>query len=263
MTKDMRPIGVFDSGLGGVTMLACAMRELPCEKFIYLADLLHAPYGEKPIEEIRRLVDEALEKLLKHDVKALLVACNTATSVSGQNLKKRLSMPVVCMEPAAKKAVRTAGERPIVVMATPATLSLEKYHLLVDTLKEQGEFVSAACPGLAGMIDADADEAAIRDYLIKTMPEQTRHAGAIVLGCTHYLWIKDQLEALYPGVPLVDGHMGTLRQLRRLLEERNLLASHRASEGERVELLTTGDADALPAMRAKLNRLLENPVWNP
>nr|WP_122011753.1 glutamate racemase [Maliibacterium massiliense] len=256
MNDSKRPIGIYDSGLGGVAVLADAMRAFPKERFIFLGDFANAPYGEKPLEEIRRLVLASVRQLMTHHIKALLVACNTATAAAVHLLRAQLAIPVVGMEPAVRPASGVAHGAPVAVLATPATLQLKKFQKLVQDIGSTVHVLPVPCPGLAGLIDAEADAVALRACIMANLPPEAQRAGAVVLGCTHYLHIRSIVASCFrQGVPVIDGNEGTLRQLARVLAQNDLLW-----EGPpippRLLLTTTGDAARdVPHMRRALTRL--------
>ena len=219
----MHPIGFFDSGLGGISVLSQARTYLPREHFLYYGDNKNAPYGPKSLEEIRSLTHASVNFLLQKGIKALVIACNTATSASAALLRQELAIPVIGIEPALKPAhfVRHGGA--IVVLATNATLRLEKFHLLMERFGDGvvpvvGEgLVELVEAGLQNSLQADA---LLRDLLARPLSGQV---DAIVLGCTHYSFLTDALHRVAPGIPIFDGAEGTARQLRRVLEQQNLL----------------------------------------
>lgn len=245
-----RPIGIFDSGVGGVSVLRDAMALLPHERFLFYGDNANAPYGLKSPEEIRACVRRVVDELLQRDVKALVIACNTATAAAAKELREALALPVIGMEPALKPAHALLHGGQILVLATPATLHMEKFQRLMALYGEGAVPVEGR--GLvecveSGHLDDTAAEAALRAVLA---PHLARPTDAIVLGCTHYLFLRRALERIAPGIPLVDGNLGTVRQLRHVLEERGLL---RAAGAGGCELHTTGDAEHfLPLMQRLL-----------
>ncbi|MGE5557064.1 MAG: glutamate racemase [Bacillota bacterium] len=219
------PIGVFDSGVGGISVLAELIKIMPREKYLYFGDSGNAPYGTRPSEEIKGLAIKAVRFLRDLNIKALVVACNTATSVAIGDLRREFPIPVVGMEPAIKPAVALGKQGQIVVMATPATLNLEKFHHLVEQFHEKEEIIPLPCPGLADLIEkGDWDGAAVSVYLdgLFTALDINR-VSAVVLGCTHYAFIRPQIAVrLKPGVAIIDGNSGTARQLQRVLDRYNL-----------------------------------------
>ena len=244
---DGRPIGIFDSGVGGVSVLRDLTRLLPHERFVYYGDNKNAPYGTRSEEEIRALSLDVANWLLSRDVKAMLVACNTATSAAIQTLRERLSIPVVGMEPALKPAYELHADGKILVLATPATLRQAKFHRLYERYGEHA--VALPCPELVEFVESgrcEGDE--IDAYLARRFADvQGEKLAAAVLGCTHFSFLKKALGRALPGVPLLDGNEGSARRLEYLLRENGTLRED--GEGS-VEFFTSGDEDVfLPLMR--------------
>lgn len=242
-----RPIGVFDSGVGGLSVLAELRAVLPEEDFVFFGDNGNAPYGEREEGEIVTLTLRAVDILLARGVKALVLACNTATSAAAATLRARLAMPVVGMEPALKpaQALRRGGQ--ILVMATPATLRLPKFGGLMTNYGEGA--IPVPVQGLVeliqqGEVSGERIESRIGQIL---RPYRGRPVDAIVLGCTHYIFAREAIARVAgPDVALVDGNRGTALQLRRLLARDGLLEQG----GGGVVLLTSGDeAEHLPIMK--------------
>ena len=162
MNQKCNPIGVFDSGIGGISTLKEMIRELPREHFIYYGDTANAPYGTKSTEEVIGCVRKVVEHLQEKQIKALVIACNTATGAAAAVLRKELTIPVIAMEPALKPASEKREGGSILVMATPLTLQMEKFNLL---MKKYGEgAVRVPCPGLMELVEADDGEGAL-EYL--------------------------------------------------------------------------------------------------
>lgn len=249
MRSEQRPIGVFDSGVGGISVLGTLMRELPMEDFLYYGDTAHAPYGTKPREEVLRCADAVMAHLLARDVKAVVIACNTATAVAASELRARLTLPIIGMEPALKPAhaLRHGGQ--ILVLATPMTLSLPKFQSLMARYGEGA--VPVPCPGLMEKVEQEDWAAAERYLTAQLAPWNMAQVDAVVLGCTHYVFLREILRGMLPErVAIVDGNLGTAHQLKRVLVERGLL---RGEGCGRVTLETSGDAETvLPVMRQLL-----------
>ncbi|MBQ4309948.1 MAG: glutamate racemase [Lachnospiraceae bacterium] len=225
------PIGVFDSGMGGVRVLKDLVRVLPEEDFIYFGDSANAPYGTKTPEQIRELSVRAAEHLIGKNVKALVIACNTATSAAAEILRaEHPELPVIGIEPALKPAVTAFPGGNIVVMATPVTLKLEKFARLLGQFSGQANVTLLPVHGLVELIEQGITEGPeVREVLISHFAQYPgRHIDAVVLGCTHFPYVKDEIAAvLGGGVRLFDGGDGTARHLREVLEERGLLrAAH-------------------------------------
>lgn len=251
------PIGVFDSGVGGVSVLAEMMKILPEENFIYYADSANAPYGTKTADEVQRYSLDIANYLHSLGIKALVVACNTATSVAINEIRARLDIPVIGMEPALKPAVECAGRGKIVVMATPMTLKEKKFHNLLHRYDEQKEIMLLPCPGLVELIEKGCRSGPeIRAYLGELFrPVDQKALSAIVLGCTHYIFIKDVIRQLVDDcVHIIDGNCGTAKQLQRVLTQEGLLKENRSSAGEKVWFFTSGDPDrVIPLCKVLLN----------
>jgi len=252
MYQQNRPIGVLDSGMGGLTVLRPAARALPRERFIYYGDNRHAPYGILSEGDILRHTLAAADALMAEGIKLLLIACNTATSVAAEALRARLPIPVVAMEPALKPASQIAGSGQILVLATPATLALPRFQ---ESMVRYGQRATAVpLRGLVEVIENGETSGArvegiLRDALLPALGTPT---DAIVLGCTHYPFVRPVIEALAPGSPIVDGTAGTLRQMERLLREGDLLRS----EGEGGVVFQSSDPAAVARMEALYTRYL-------
>ena len=236
MNQKRDPIGVFDSGVGGISTLREMIRELPDERFIYFGDMANAPYGTKSTEEVVTCVRSVVGRLMEKNIKALVIACNTATGAAAAVLRDELTIPVVGMEPALKPASKARKNGSVLVLATPLTLHQEKFENL---MKQYGEgAVKVPCPGLMELVEADDTEGAKRylEKLFSGYPAET--VDAVVLGCTHYVFLKDMIRGLLPErIAITDGNAGTARQLRRVLAGANLLNEEGPGS---VELETSG-----------------------
>jgi glutamate racemase len=252
----LKPIGVFDSGVGGLSILRALRAELPAEDFVYFADTRHAPYGERGddyvAERSRAIFSQLIEE---HGVKLMVVACNTATAAAIHLLRRDYpGLPLVGVEPALKPAVARSRTKRIGVLATRGTLQSAKFGALHDSLKGQAEFFLQPCDGLAAAIEADdaAQIDALTARYIGAIGEYGSSPGQVdtlVLGCTHYPFAQAQLLAhAGPGVTLIETGMPVARQTQRLLEADGLLTSQ--AQG-RVELLTTGSPAALRAAASR------------
>lgn len=249
---DDRPIGVFDSGYGGISVLAAAAFALPGERFIYLGDNLHAPYGSLPEEEILAHTRRCVGFLISSGCKAIVIACNTATSVAAAALRRELTLPIVAMEPALKPASMVARDGRVLVLATEVTLKLPKFKLLMESYGKDA--VPIPCPGLVtaveeGLLEGEAVRALFEEYL---SPYLAQPVKAVVLGCTHFVFLKRALKLFLPdGIPLVDGNEGTARQLQKRLTQADLLSGAKAQEADNIAFHSTKkDAQTLTRMRA-------------
>ncbi len=248
MTDVCSPIGFFDSGLGGISVLKTAFELMPNENYLYYSDYKNAPYGEKSEEEIKELSIAAAKVLYDRGVKAIVVACNTATSASVKMMRDKFNLPVISMEPAVKPALEVNGK--VLVLATPATVSQTRYKRLLERLDAGERVINIGCSGLVEMIEEGrTDKESITEYFsgrLEFLKEEK--INAVVLGCTHYSFIesgiKDYLDSNYcSNCSVFDGRFGTARQLKRVLVEKAMLCSDE-KEG-RVEFLTSGSKDLL------------------
>ncbi|MFB9330358.1 glutamate racemase [Paenibacillus aurantiacus] len=218
----------FDSGLGGLSVLSEALDRLPGENYIYFADNLYVPYGLKPQEDVRRFILGAFARIMENDVKAIVVACNTATSLVVRQLRSEYGIPVIGMEPAVKPAVehnRASGKR-VLVLATPITLNQTKYAELISRVDGDHIVDSIPLPELVTYCEElNFDPATIGAYFQKKLsPYDLNDYGTIVLGCTHYPFYRQLLtELLPPHIELVDGSRGTVSRLSDVLTTQSLL----------------------------------------
>ena len=245
MNQKRDPVGVFDSGIGGISTLREMIRELPDERFLYYGDMAHAPYGTRSTQEVIACVRDVVGQLMKKDIKALVIACNTATGAAAATLRRELSIPVIGMEPALKPASKARKNGSVLVLATPLTLHQEKFENL---MKQYGEgAVKVPCPGLMELVEAD-DGAGAFQYLKELFSRYPADkVDAVVLGCTHYVFLKDMIRDLLPErIAITDGNAGTARQLRRVLEREGLLNDEGPGS---VELETSGTKEQLELMR--------------
>ncbi|MGE4243258.1 glutamate racemase [Ramlibacter sp.] len=247
------PIGVFDSGVGGLSVLRALRAELPREHFVYFADTGHAPYGEKGdpfvTERSRAILDELLEA---HRIKALVVACNTATAAGIHLLREaHPKLPIVGVEPALKPASVLTLTGKVAVFATRGTINSQRVATLRDSLQHLAQFVLQPCDGLAAAIEAH-DREAVRDLCEKYVREAGTFGSGegeidtLVLGCTHYPFARDVLQSLVGAdVRLVETGEPVARQTRRMLDAAGLLRPAPGRGG--CTLLTTGSDDHLAA----------------
>lgn len=219
-------IGFFDSGIGGLTVLHQALRFLPHEDYLFYADTLHVPYGEKTKDEVREYILDAVDFIAAQKVKALVIACNTATSIVIEELRTRYDFPVIGIEPAVKPAIeRWAGkQKKVLVLATNLTLKEKKYNDLVQRIG-QGESVdSLPLPGLVQFAENFVfDEEKIVPYLEKELSLfDLKQYGTVVLGCTHFPYFENSLRRVFPkDVDFISGSIGTAKHLKQILELKN------------------------------------------
>jgi len=220
-----KPIGFFDSGVGGLSVLKEAIKILPNEDYIYFGDSKNAPYGVKTVGEVKALSFKAVEFLIKHKVKAIVVACNTATSVAIEDLRRNYNnIPIIGIEPALKPAVEMNKEGKIVIMATPMTLSERKFAYLMEKYKFKADIIPLPCAGLVeyiekGIVQGEELNNFLKDKFADLLYNEI---SSVVLGCTHYPFIKKELNnVLGEKVEVIDGSLGTAAQLKRLITDNN------------------------------------------
>lgn len=224
MASDMRPIGVFDSGIGGLTVLRQLLRTLPSERYVYLGDTARVPYGNKSSETVQRYARECTNFLLTHNVKLIVVACNTASALALDAIRELVSIPVIGMiAPAAQHALETSRSGRIGVIGTRATISSNAYAATIRSLAEERydqhpeedhrlrslELVSRPCPLFVPLVEEGwVDHPATRQIAdVYLKPLLSQGIDTLVLGCTHYPLLSPLLADLAPGVSLIDcGH---------------------------------------------------------
>ncbi|MBK1724613.1 glutamate racemase [Thiocystis violacea] len=253
-----QPIGVFDSGLGGLTVLREIRRLLPHENLLYVADSGHAPYGDKPMAAIEARSLAITEFLLDHGAKAIVIACNTATGAAARLLRTRYPVPLVAMEPAVKPAVERTRSGVVGVLATRQTLASHNFSVLLDRVGRGVEVLRQPCPGLverveAGDLDGERTRALLAQYL---EPLLARGADMLVLGCTHYPYLTPLIQELAgPTVQVLDSGAAVARQVQRRLGEAGLLAPA-DRVGEELFWTSGNPAD----MHGLMTRLWESDV---
>ena len=236
------PIGVFDSGLGGISVLREMVKLMPGEDFLYLGDSLHAPYGTRSLEEVRRLTYQSFYYMLDHGAKAVAIACNTATSAAVRLLREDYpEVPLIGIEPALKPAAMDPQNKRIVVLATPMTLSQEKFKNLLAPYREMADIIPLPCPGLMEFVEKGVLSGPELDsYLSAKFAEVPEGApvDAVVLGCTHYPFVKEAIrKAAGSQVRIYDGGEGCAREMLRRVKEKNLLKPQ--AEGGTVTFINT------------------------
>jgi glutamate racemase len=256
---DPRPVGVFDSGVGGLTVLHECLVTMPHEDFVYLGDHARLPYGPRPLEEISRFAREIAAYLQGQGVKLLLVACNAATSAALPQLQEELTVPVVgVITPEAHAAVQATRNRRIGLLATEATVEAGRYGQLVRALDAGAELVPVACPRLVPLIESDepfgtATTEAVREY---AAPLKAADVDTVILGCTHYPLIRPIFQRVFGrGVTLIFSAEETAREVAETLARKGI------ENGERREgsyrFLTTGEPELF---RTLGERFLQLPL---
>ena len=220
-----RPIAFFDSGIGGITVLHEALRLLPDEDYIYYADTLNAPYGTREKHEVKKLVSDAVDFIVQKEVKAVVIACNTATSAAVEDLRRTYSIPIIGMEPAVKPAVEKNGRahKRVIVTATPLTLKEEKLRNLIDRVDNEHIVDLLPLPDLVKF--AERYEFSGEDVYAYIQEEfssyDLQQYGTVVLGCTHFIYFKKMLTDILPShIDIIDGNKGTVNNLKKIIENR-------------------------------------------
>lgn len=220
-----RPIGILDSGIGGVTVLKEILQILPNENYIYYSDSIHNPYGEKTKEEVFNYVDEIIKYFIDRNCKVVVFACNTATALAIENIRKKYpDLIIIGIEPAYKMVHDKSKNKKTLVMATPATIQSEKFQTLYHEYNNH-KTILLECGGLANLIENGKYEE-IKKYLKEKLP-QNENIEVVVLGCTHYPLIKNEIEEVLGNVIFYDGGIGVAHRLKNLLEENNLVSNDR------------------------------------
>ncbi|MBN1313905.1 MAG: glutamate racemase [Anaerolineales bacterium] len=249
-----KPIGIFDSGVGGLSVLREVRRQLDHENCIYFADQAHIPYGPRPMEEIRRYAVSITRFLLQHEIKLLVVACNTASAAALSQLRQSFpELPIVGMEPAVKPAAQQSKSRRVGVVATQATFQGELFASLVERFAQDVEILEQVCPRLvqqieAGELDTPETMALLHEYLD---PLLDKGMDVLVLGCTHYPFLMPAIRQVVGPTPvIVDPGPAVARQAGRILEERDLC--NPSAETGALTCFTTGDPASFKRLAARL-----------
>ena len=256
---DPRPVGVFDSGMGGLTVLHECLVTLPHEDFVYLGDAARLPYGPRPLAEIRRFSREIAGWLEARDVKIVVAACNSATAAALPELQEGLRVPVLgVLAPEAHAAVQATRNRRIGLLATQATVASGRYEALIRTLDAGARVTSVACPRLVPLIESEdpfgaGTVEAVREY---AAPLKRAGVDTVVLGCTHYPLIRPILQRVFGrDVTLVFSAEETAREVAETLARKGI-ENDPAREGS-YRFLTTGDPEAFRLVGA---RFLQLPI---
>lgn len=250
-----KAIGVFDSGLGGISVLKDLKKLMPNENFIYYGDSAYAPYGIKTKEEITERCVKIIDFFVSKGVKAILIACNTATSASVNFLREKYKdLPIIGMEPALKLAAKDAKYNNIVVMATPLTLKEHKFKKLMDEVTGSNNIIKMPCPKLVEIVENDLldNEEIVSNQLKEYYKDiNLEDINSVVLGCTHFIFYRDYLNKQLPdNVNLVDGNAGTCNHLREVLNKKHQLNSE--DNIGRVEIYNSSKNDKYIKLSNKL-----------
>lgn len=253
------PIGVFDSGVGGLSVLRAIRRELPAEQIIFLGDQIHVPYGSRHLEEVRQFSERITRFLIGKGAKLIVVACNTASAAALHTLRGLFpQMPFVGMEPAVKPAAAQTQSGVVGVLATPATFQGELYASVVERFASDVKVLQSTCPGLVqqiedGLLEAAETRSILEDALT---PMMLQKIDTIVLGCTHYPFVIPLIQSIAgPHVNVIDPAPAVARQVRRLLAANEILANEDhplTTYNDGVQLFTTGRIENLQTLLPRL-----------
>lgn len=213
-------IGVFDSGIGGVTVMKELIKILPNEDYIYYSDTINNPYGDKTNEEIVNISDKIVNYLINQGCKLIVIACNTASAISKDYLRSKYSIPIIAIEPAYKTV---SNNEKTLVMATNATINSDKFHTLFNTYDNHNTIL-LSCSGLADLIE-EGNKEKIINYLNNKIGEY-RGVKNVVLGCTHYPLIKEEISKVLGPVTFYDGSVGVAKHTKEVLKENNILGNN-------------------------------------
>lgn len=263
-----RPIGIFDSGIGGLSVTSTIRQALPTERLLYFGDGAHVPYGSRSLEEVREFSLAITDALLAKGAKVIVIACNTASAAALRTLRERYpDVPFIGMEPAVKPAVEHTRTGVVGVIATVATFQSELYATIVERFAQDVEVLHQPCPGLVkqiegGEFDTETTETMLRGWL---EPLVARNIDALVLGCTHYPIVRPLIERIVgPEVRVIDPAPAIARQVQRVLQRDDIAAP----EGSTGDLLcyTSGDTQVFAGMMARLgldHAPVRQAVWLP
>ena len=261
------PIGVFDSGLGGISVVRQIVQDMPHERVLYFGDSANAPYGTKTPQEVRRLSFDIMERFMSQGVKAVVIACNTATSAAVNALRDHYDIPIIGMEPALKVACdrgdTAAGDGPaparhmpqhVIVAATPLTLREHKFAALMDRFKANNMISPQPCPDLVEIVESG--RLCDHDLVMRTLHRyfdgyDLPSIDSVVLGCTHFVFYRDYFRELLPSTTaIIDGNRGTVRHLGMGLESLGTLAPEEMDGG--VEIANSDSGERIAALSREL-----------
>ncbi|MFC1839303.1 glutamate racemase [Thermodesulfobacteriota bacterium] len=255
MENNINPIGVFDSGVGGISLLQCIREELPCEDIIYIADSRYAPYGDKTREYIEKRSIAISEFLLEQKVKVIVVACNTATAAAINKMRSIYSLPIIGMEPGVKPAISITKSGTIGILATTETINSEKFRVLTERFCNDCEIITQACPGLVEKVE----QISLTDNETRKMVEKyvdaltSRGVDTIVLGCTHYLFLTDVIRQVAgEDIYVIDTGKAVAKEVSRRLKEADLTTESKRKGNE--YFWTSGDT-------GKTKKIIDQ-LWN-
>jgi glutamate racemase len=248
------PIGIFDSGLGGLSIVSEVRSLMPAEDLIYFADSAYCPYGTRSPAEITSRCRIIAAELIERDAKLLIVACNTACAVALTDLRARFSIPIVGLEPAVKPATKLTRSQRVAVLATPRTIASERLSNLIRNVADSVEVKKVAAPGLVEIVETGDVDGPHAERMLRDLIEPLLAWGVdvIVLGCTHYPFLRRPIERLVGSeVHIVDSGEAIARRVRAVLTERDQVRSGDDSAGS-FSILTSGDPGQVETAAGRL-----------
>lgn len=225
--KNSAAIGVFDSGVGGLSIAKCITEQLPHENIIYIADSFHAPYGEKSVDFIIERVNVIAQQLIDKGVKAIVIACNTATVNAIEQLRSQVDIPIIGVEPAIKPAAKQSANKKVAILTTQATSKNQRFNDLIDLHHNGAEVFIQPCPGLVEFIEQGQQDSKACNTLLAQYIEPLVNKGVdtLVLGCTHYPFVQQQISAIAgQQVNIIETAAPVTQQLTKILIEKNIAA---------------------------------------
>ena len=244
------PIGIFDSGIGGVTVLKEIVKILPKENYIYYSDSANNPYGDKKDSEIIEICDKIVNKLINEKCKAIVIACNTASAKASKYLREKYkNIPIIAIEPAYKMVYDNSYEKTTLVMATKGTIESEKFNLLFKKYNNHKTYL-LPCIGLADIIES-GDTNKIKNYLNKNLGIYKNRIENVVLGCTHYPLIKKEImQSLGNEIQFFDGATSLARHLKNILEEKEML-NKKKNKNQNIIFIDTSTKKDIRVLKEK------------
>lgn len=240
IVKREESIGIFDSGIGGVTVLKEIIKILPNENYIYYSDSKNNPYGDKTDEEIIEICDKIVSNFIEQKCKAIVIACNTASAKAAKSLRQKYPyIPIIAIEPAYKMVYDFAFDKVTLVMATKGTIESEKFHKLYNKYDNHKTYLMA-CQGLADIIE-EGNKEKIEKYLKKNLSKYIGKVHNVVLGCTHYPLIQDEIKDVLGDVEFFNGAESLAKHLKDILEENDLV--NNSDDKGRIEFFDSSNSE--------------------
>ncbi len=247
------PIGVFDSGMGGLSVLREIKKLMPNEDYIYYGDSKNIPYGKKTKEELEKICMGIGDYFVDRGVKSIVIACNTATSAVVDKFRSRYNIPIIGIEPALKPAVETYEGGKIVVLATEVTLKEKKFNSLMNQYRDKAEILKIPAPRLVTVVENGITEGVEAEEAIKELFKDVNinEISSIVLGCTHYIFLRNAIKkVLGENVKLVDGGFGTAYNLKKILSSMDMLSNNDIYGG--IEVVNSSEDESKIGLSYKL-----------